>query len=74
MKELDALYDWLYDLKEIRNSYGKSGIKQVYQSDLDEGMQLYLELKKAVESQRKAIKHYFDNKKIIKHINEVLSK
>lgn len=46
MKELDALYDWLFDLKEIRNSYGKSGIKQVYQSDLDLGMKLYLELRK----------------------------
>ena len=74
MKELDALYDWLWDMKNTRNSYGKAGIKMIYQSDVDKGMKLYLELKKAVESQRKAIKHYFDNKKIIKHIDEELNK
>ncbi len=48
MRELDNLYDWIFDLKEIRNSYGKKGIKQIYQSDLDLGMQLYLELKKVL--------------------------
>ena len=49
MRELEAMYDWLYDLKNIRNSYGKNGIKQIYQSDLDLGMKLYLELKKALK-------------------------
>lgn len=52
MKELDAMYDWLFDLKEIRVSYGKNGIKQVYQSDLDLGMKLYLELKKALKENK----------------------
>ncbi len=49
MLELDNLYDWLYAMKNIRNSYGKNGIKQIYQSDLDLGMKLYLELKKALK-------------------------
>lgn len=74
MNELDNLYDWLYTMKNNRNSYGKAGIKMIYQSDLDLGMKLYLELKKAVESKNKALKHYFDTRKIIKHLNEVLYK
>ncbi len=49
MNELDALYDWLYDLKEIRVSYGKAGAKQIYQEDLDIGMKLYLEVKRQVQ-------------------------
>ncbi len=49
MHELDDLYDWLYTMKNIRNSYGKSGIKLIYQEDLDLGMKLYLELRKVLK-------------------------
>jgi len=49
MKEMEAMYDWIFEMKNTRNSYGKTGIKQIYQSDLDEGMKLYLELKKALK-------------------------
>lgn len=70
MKEMDAMYDWVYEMKNTRNSYGKAGIKQIYQSDLDAGMKLYLELKKTVEGQTKAIKMYFDNANLIDKILE----
>ena len=49
VKELDRLYDWLFDLKENRVSYGKAGAKQIYQEDIDLGMSLYLEVKKKVD-------------------------
>ncbi len=65
MNELDNLYDWLYDLKNIRNSYGKTGIKQIYQSDLDLGMKLYLELKNKISSIKKGRKLYLDTKKML---------
>jgi len=39
-KELDNLYDWLYEMKEIRNAYGSNGIKMIYQEDLDLGMKI----------------------------------
>ena len=69
MRELDNLYDWLYEMKETRTSYGKGKIKTIYQSDLDLGMKLYLELKKAVESQAKGIKLYLDTKRMLEHID-----
>ena len=74
MRELDNLYDWLYALKENRVSYGKTGIKQIYQDDLDLGMKLYLELKKTIESQSKGLKLYLDTKRMLEHIDGELLK
>jgi hypothetical protein len=68
MKELDELYDWLLDLKEYRVSYGKSGIKQIHQSDMDKGMTLYLKLKQKILSREKAIVAFLD---LIKKLKEL---
>ncbi len=73
MKELYRLYNWLYDLKENRVSYGKAGAKQIYQEDMDLGMNLYLEVKKKLQGREKGKRIYFDNKKLIEKLEKNLN-
>ncbi|KKM39487.1 hypothetical protein LCGC14_1564660 [marine sediment metagenome] len=70
MKELDRLYDWLYDLKENRVSYGKAGAKQIYQEDMDLGMSLYLEVKKKVKIADNFHKAMFGTSPIVEEDDE----